>query len=190
VKWPTKVTAMGGHYMFDDDQETPNVLTAVFQFEEGPPTKELVFEVRHWASNREAGIGGERLGGDTIGTTFYGSKGYMAVGEEDSRSYQSWLGNGQQMTVGPAATAADAVSPDAHWANFIDCVRSRKASDLHAPIQEGAISTTLIHLANISYRLGRSLRFDAAKYECTGDAEATRMFKRDYRKPFVVPDKV
>ena len=69
-------------------------------------------------------------------------------------------------------------------------MRSRKLSDLHAPIQEGAISTTLVHLANISYRLGRTLHFDAASYSCTGDPEANRMFKREYRKPYVVPDKV
>jgi len=92
--------------------------------------------------------------------------------------------------VGPASTDADAVSKYAHWENFISCVRSRKAQDLHAPIQEGAISTTLIHLANMSYRLGRTLHFDPVKYTCTGDTEANAMFKRDYRKPFVVPDKV
>jgi hypothetical protein len=34
------------------------------------------------------------------------------------------------------------------------------------------------------------LHFDAAGYSCTGDAEANRMFKREYRKPYVVPDKV
>ena len=28
VKYPTKVSAIGGHFMFDDDQETPNTLTA------------------------------------------------------------------------------------------------------------------------------------------------------------------
>jgi predicted dehydrogenase len=181
---------MGGHYMFDDDQETPNVLTAVFEFDEGPPKKELVFEVRHWATNHEAGIGGDRPSGGTVGTIFYGSKGYLSVDNEDTHNYRSWTGNGNQMAVGPASSDADAVNPDAHWANFIDCVRSRKASDLHAPIQEGAISTTLVHLANISHRLGRSVRFDEATYSCVGDAEANRMFKRDYRQPFVVPDKV
>ena len=66
-------------------------------------------------------------------------------------------------------------------------MRSRKRADLNAEIEEGAISTTLIHLANISYRVGRTLNFDAASYACTGDAEATAMFKREYRKPFVVP---
>lgn len=38
--------------------------------------------------------------------------------------------------------------------------------------------------------LGRTLHFDAAGYSCTGDEEANRMFRRNYRKPFVVPEKV
>jgi hypothetical protein len=45
-------------------------------------------------------------------------------------------------------------------------------------------------LANISYRVGRTLQFDAASYSVRGDAEANRMFRRAYRKPFVVPEKV
>jgi hypothetical protein len=35
VKYPTKVSAMGGHFMFDDDQETPNTLTSTFEFNDG-----------------------------------------------------------------------------------------------------------------------------------------------------------
>jgi hypothetical protein len=69
-------------------------------------------------------------------------------------------------------------------------VRSRKASDLTAPIEEGAISAALMHLANISYRVGRSLQFDAATYSCKGDPEANRLFRRAYRKGFEVPEKV
>jgi len=185
VKYPVRVSAAGGHFMFDDDQETPNTLTATFEFEEGGAKKMLVFEVRHWISNHEAEIGGPRAG-NTVGTTFYGSKGYLAIWDEDHHQYASWLGRDQ--TPGPASSSAEAMSN--HWANFIDAVRSRKQADLHAPIEEGAISTTLVHLANISYRLGRSLRFDAASYSCPGDEEANRMFKRVYRQPFVVPEEV
>jgi hypothetical protein len=58
---------------------------------------------------------------------------------------------------------------------------------LNAPIEEGAPSVTLIHLANISYRLGRSLNFDPVTYTCPGDKEATAMFTHGYRAPFVVP---
>jgi predicted dehydrogenase len=57
VKYPTRVSAMGGHFMFEDDQETPNTLTATFEFEEGGKTKLLVFEVRHWILTTNPCIG-------------------------------------------------------------------------------------------------------------------------------------
>jgi predicted dehydrogenase len=182
VKYPTKVSAIGGHFMFDDDQETPNTLTATFEFDEGGKKKMMVFEVRHWITNHEAGLDEPRPG-NTVGTIFYGSNGYFTVSEEDESKYASFIGREQKP--GPA----DHIIAN-HWANFIDVVRSRKHEDLNAPIEEGAISTTLVHLANISYRVGRTLHFDAAQYACVGDAEANRMFRREYRKPFVVPDKV
>jgi hypothetical protein len=45
----------------------------------------------------------------------------------------------------------------------------------------------LPHLANISYRLGRELRFDGAKEKFVQDPEADKMLTRDYRKPYVIP---
>src|SRR5579872_2485535 len=182
VQYPDKISAIGGHFMFDDDQETPNTLTATFEFTQGGARKMLVFDVRHWITNHEAGLD-EPKPGNTVGTVIYGSKGYIAVSEEDKSQYTSFLG--PEQAPGPAAHIVGN-----HWANFIDAVRSRKPADLNAPIEEGAISTTLIHLANISYRLGRTLHFDSAAWACTGDAEANRMFKRTYRKGFEVPDKV
>jgi hypothetical protein len=56
-------------------------------------------------------------------------------------------------------------------------------------VEEGAISTMLIHLANISYRTGRTLYFDPASYTCKGDSDATAMFTRaQYRSPFTIPN--
>src|SRR5437588_9533370 len=78
VKYPTKVSAIGGHFMFDDDQETPNTITASYEFNDGGKAKMMTFEVRHWYSNHEAGINGDRPG-NTIGNTFYGSKGYLVI---------------------------------------------------------------------------------------------------------------
>lgn len=196
VTYPTRVCAMGGHYMFDDDQETPNTMTANFEFEEGGKKKQLVFEVRHWISNHEAGIG-EPLPGkeshsvdvrgmptkavdnNTIGNIFYGSKGYMAIAD----GYKTWLGKEQA----PGPSCAQEREGEAHFANFIQAVRSRQNTTLNAEIAEGAISTVLIHLANISCRLGRTLNFDAASMSCVGDTEANEMFTRNYREPFVVP---
>jgi predicted dehydrogenase len=180
VTYPTKVSAMGGHFMFDDDQETPNTLVVTYEFDGAGKKKLLVFEVRHWISNHEAGIGGDKPG-NTVGNIFYGSKGYMAIDGYDK--YWTYLGKDQQP--GPARREGGN-----NWANFIEAVRSRKASDLNAPVEEGAISCDLMHLGNISYRLGRSLRVDPHTGQVLGDEEANRMFRREYRKPFVVPEKV
>ena len=189
VRYPTQVSSMGGKYMFDDDQETPNTQVATFQFEEGGKKQMLVFEVRHWMTNNEAGIGersdpqaGAAAGQpQTVGNIWYGSKGYMATGRG---GWQTFMG--QEGAPGPKAEAGGGVGG---FVNFIDVVRSRKREDQLSEIEEGAISTMLIHLANISYRTGRTLYFDPATYTCKGDPEATAMFTRSqYRPPFEVPN--
>ncbi|HSB14279.1 MAG TPA: Gfo/Idh/MocA family oxidoreductase [Bryobacteraceae bacterium] len=184
VTYPTRISAMGGHFMFDDDQETPNTLVVNFEFNSGGKKKLLVFEVRHWISNRESRICESRdirKDPNTVGNLFYGSKGYIGI--EWYEKYYSMLGKEQQP--GPSRE-----EDGNNWENFIQALRSRKLSDRNAPIEEGAISCALMHLGNISYRLGRQLNFDAATMTCVGDDEANRMFKRNYRAPFVVPEKV
>jgi hypothetical protein len=44
---------------------------------------------------------------------------------------------------------------ESHQANFLKALRSRKTSDLNAPILEGHVSSAVCHLGNLSYRLGR-----------------------------------
>jgi predicted dehydrogenase len=189
VGYPVKVSAFGGHYMFDDDQETPNTMVAMFEFDDNGKKKQLTFEVRHWWTNNEAGI---RIGGDdfsgpakgvpmTVGNVFYGSKGYLAI-DGNYANFKTYMG--REQSPGPEATQKFGNT----FANFIDCVRSRKREDLRAEVEEAAISTTLVHLANISYRVGRTLHFDAKTYSCKGDPEANAMFTRPrYREGFVVP---
>jgi predicted dehydrogenase len=181
VTYPTKVSAIGGHFMFDDDQETPNTLIATYEFDNHGRKVMMEFEVRHWMTNKEAGLG--QGDSNCVGATFYGSKGYLAIDAEEFGKYRTFLGKKQE----PGPTGE---YPGDNWANFISALRSGKHEDLNAPIEEGAISTTLVHLANISYRVGRTLHFDAGSYSCIGDDEANRMFRREYRKPFVVPESV
>ena len=214
VRWPVSVSAMGGHFMFDDDQETPNTLSATFYFDGANGKRKLMeLEVRHWITNHEAEIGSGAYGGNsvppaglkptaykvpaggkqqaplgprdaksnTIGNIFYGSQGYLGIDGYDA--YKTWLG--EQMEPGPSGK----VSGD-HFANFVDCVRSRRSEDLHCPIEEGHISTTLVHLANASYRLGRTLKFVGATEQVIGDDEANRLLRGTYRAPYVVPEEV
>src|SRR6266849_2275122 len=63
VKLPVRVNAIGGHLMYDDDQDTPNTILATWEFDDGGKKKLMSFEVRHGLSGHEAGIGeGPRTG--------------------------------------------------------------------------------------------------------------------------------
>src|SRR5579875_2888293 len=217
VTLPVKVSAIGGHFLFDDDQQTPNTLTVAYEFRtaEGK-TKMMNFEVRGWITNHEAEIGTSEFRGggvpaagitqqaeaaprkrattgnpmgpvsgrpSTIGNLYYGSKGYLAISNYDS--YKSFLGPQDE----PGPEKHERVGNE-HFVNFIDCVRSRNAENLHAPIREGYLSTTLVHLANVSYRVGRTVHFDPATETVVGDLEAAKLMKGTYRPPFVVPEEV
>jgi predicted dehydrogenase len=211
VGFPVSVSAMGGHFMFDDDQETPNTLNATFYFDGSDGKRKMMeLEVRHWITNHEAEIGSGAYGAsavppagltastskkpanaqslgpkdaktNTVGNIFYGSNGFLAIDGYDA--YKTWITD--QVEPGPHGKA----SGD-HYANFIDCVRSRRAQDIHSPIEEAHKSTTLVHLANASYRLGRTLKFDPEQEQVIGDDEANLMLRGSYRAPYVVPEEI
>ena len=77
-----------------------------------------------------------------------------------------------------------------HYQNYINAIRANDQNLAMADIQEGFYSCALIHLGNISYRLGRTLEFDPETMKFKNDPEANLMLTRDYRAPFVVPEKV
>jgi predicted dehydrogenase len=194
VTLPTKVTAVGGHVMFDDAQETPNVLMALFEFPNpaggGDKKKILQFEVRHWIGNGEDGmwLKGASQGnnymstskGNVTGNLFFGSKGYMA---KDVDRWQTFMGEKRE----PGETGAGIAN---HYANFVSAIRSPDPAAFNRSIEDGFNSCAVIHLGNIAYRLGRTLTFDPATLTFPGDAEANALLTRDYRAPYVVPDKV
>ena len=192
VTLPIKINAVGGHFMFDDDQQTPNDLIAVFEFPNptggGDKKKILQFEVRHWITNRE-GVNSESPGAgsnymisadNTVGNLFYGSKGYMTKNVNEWQAFY-----GKERTPGESGSGLGD-----HYADFIKAIRANDQKLAQGDIREGFYSCAVMHLGNISYRLGRTLVFDPMKMKFKNDPEADVMLTRQYREPFVVPDKV
>ncbi len=65
-----------------------------------------------------------------------------------------------------------------HFANFIDCVRNRDQSKLHADIEVGHVSAGLCHLGNISYRLGKETAYDPKLGKIAGNEFGTDALTR------------
>ena len=193
VTLPTRVSAVGGHVMFADDQNTPNVLLASFEFPNptggGDKKKILQFEVRPWVSNSEDALWMKKSNtddymatsaGNTVGNLFFGSKGYMA---KDVNEWRTFLG--EKREPGPTGNGLGN-----HYQKFVEAIREPEVEVFNLGIQEGFYSCALIHLGNISYRLGRSLEFDPVTMKFPHDQEANSMLTREYRAPFIVPENV
>ncbi|MBK1879207.1 Gfo/Idh/MocA family protein [Pelagicoccus mobilis] len=68
-----------------------------------------------------------------------------------------------------------------HFQNWLSCIRSRKAEDLHAPVEVGHRSATICHLANISIDLGRPLYWNPERESFVADAHANALVNRPSR---------
>jgi predicted dehydrogenase len=174
VELPTTIVSAGGQYLWDDDKEVPNVMNCTMNFPDaGKKGRVLVFDVRPWITNDEAGAG--------VGNLFYGSDGYMVM--DSYERYKTFLGKNKEP--GPSGDeGAD------HYENFINAVRTRDKKYLTAPPEEAHLSAALCHLANIAFRVNRKLEFDPKTERFVGDSEADAMLTRNYRAPFVVPETV
>ncbi len=192
VKLPVKIAAMGGHFMFDDAQNTPNQLMVLFEFvnnhASGDKKKIMQFEVRHWMSNTEGfshpveekNNSYMTSASNNIGNLFYGSEGFMSKNVNDWQVYK-----GREAKLSETGNGLGN-----HYENFIKAIRANNQDLAMANIEEGFYSCALTHLGNIAYRLGRTLIFDPDKMRFKNDPEADSMLTRVYRQPFQVPDQV
>jgi len=204
---PVKIHCVGGQYMDDSDQDTPNVQNTSFEYADGTLVE---LEVTTLLSPPFGNV-------NMIGSFFYTSKGYVrgeglsgakwstVLVEFTSSNRPEMLPSGISQHAnnvsfpniaskpGPAIPTIEegSVGRGGHFQNFIDCIRSRKREELYCEIEEGHMSTSLCHLANISYRTGRKLVFDPATEKFPGDKEANAYLTRSkYREPYVLPERV
>jgi predicted dehydrogenase len=186
---PVSVYSSGGVYGIDPKecaQETPNTQTSIFKYEDG---KTLEFETRGRYSNSESSLD------IRIGNMFYGTEGYLEINGSTWKAFRKrekepFAGSELKEKQESASESITGSSAPGHWVNFIDAIRSGNSSDLNCDIREGFYSSALPQMANISYLLERELKFMGDYEKFANDPEADTMLTRNYREPYVVPDKV
>ncbi|MFH1718666.1 MAG: Gfo/Idh/MocA family oxidoreductase [Planctomycetota bacterium] len=193
-EYPDTVCNAGGVYHFDDGRQQPDTQFATLEF--GKLT--MLLEASLWSPymHRIVLLRDQSKFPDwpfsATKLEICGTKGFMCFGrhgggwqvfEGDSRIRES------KAVVSEPATVKFGSIVDVHFEDFIDCIRTRNKPK--ADVEEAHRSMILCHLANISYRVGnRKLRFDGASETFVDDAEANRYLKANYRKPWIIPEKV
>lgn len=181
--YPAFISSSGGRYARTDDGDAPNTQVATWDF--GDVT--MVFEQTLNTPYMEKFPWELRDGDEFPNWTFdgmpiqiFGSKGMMFF----ERHGGGWQVFGEKRE--KLAEMNDHHPHIAHIKNFFDCVESRKRPN--ADIEEGHRSAMLCQTANISYRSGRRLKFDAKTERFVDDDDANKLVKRVYREPYVVPE--
>jgi predicted dehydrogenase len=190
---PTSITSIGGRFSLQDNGETPDTQDALVEY----PGFTAVW------SHREACAGPTKGG-----LEFFGPRGSLAISRAgftltadrkvppenavpqftgahpiggpkptEQRGPDEWWTRSVEDRTGDARAQLKL-----HVRNFLDCIRTRQEpiSDLESAHRVA----TVCHLANLSLRLGRQVKWDAAREEIVADAETSRWLERPYRSPW------
>lgn len=175
VDFPNHITSVGGRYAFKDDWQAPDTQVVTMDF---PDRKTIMWESRS--------CNGRKSEGEDRGIIFYGENGSLDTGGNSYKIYDlagklvkevKDTAAGQE--VQGRNTASVSLNMDSmHAANFIECVRDNKKPN--CDVETGYKTCHAMLVSNIAWRLGRDLHIDPKNGHILNDAEAQKMWRREY----------
>ncbi|RZJ74913.1 MAG: Gfo/Idh/MocA family oxidoreductase [Flavobacterium sp.] len=171
---PISIVASGGKFANPDDaSETPDTLTAIYQFKDFNLQWEHATGINGGPYSRDHGVA--FIGNN--GTLVVNRQGWEVIPERESGKdkierveYQKSVDNGLEK----------------HTVNFLDVVQSRKLENLNASIEVGSHIAKICQMGNIAYRLGKKIYWDAEKNKFT-DNEANKFLAATYHNGYKMP---
>jgi predicted dehydrogenase len=172
VDYPKRVTSSGGRYQFKDDWQFYDTLITSFEYDD---------KLLSWEGKCCQGM---RFYGRDRGSAIMGTTGTVVI---DRDGYEIYELNGKKTSeykVGSTNSTSDTVGrdsmTDAHFANFIAAIR--KGDKLNSPVSAGNVAVTMLQLSNIAWEVSRELHLDTKDGRIQNDAEAMKMWGREYEK--------
>jgi len=181
-KWPKTVYSAGGRPI-----KGPPILTKELQTSDAPDHQVATYEfdnfTAYWEHRQFAGNPAEKA--ESVGCYFHGTKGTFHMGW-----LQGWtffpIGKGEKVIhEDPQLHQPDDQNIKELWDDFLAAIETgkRPVSDIEAVHR----STNMSLLGMLSYKIGRSVKWDGQKEQVIGDPEANKLLRREYRKPWVYP---
>jgi len=172
--YPTSVSCSGGRYCIDDDGDAYDTQEILWQYPDMTMTwMSTIANSYGWdlGSGRPA----RRLGiyFHAVNATVYCNYGMHQVVPEGDRMEDM-------------ATPERSIPPSpGHEREWLDCIKTRRQPSCSV-FYHSKVDVPLV-LGNLSYKLGRSIRFDPQTEQIVGDAEAAKAAVPEYRDPWKFP---
>jgi predicted dehydrogenase len=167
---PSSVMAIGGKYAFpDDDMETPDTMTTVYDF------KDFTMIWEH-----TIGIGGGNYG-RAHGMAYIGENGTLVL----DRNGWEVIPEKQRIAALPVQKNVG-VGLDLHVRNFLDCLKNNTPEKLNASIDVGRNVALVAQMGNIAYRTGEKVFWDNAKQQFA-TSTANKFIVPEYHNGWTLP---
>lgn len=168
VTYPSRVTAGGGKYRHQDDQQTPDTMMVTFDF---PGNKTITWEGLSWSP-----LGPHK---SRFGISFHGTKGSIVIHDPGYTIFDL-----QDKEV---STHVDRGGDSDHLRDFVTAISD--GGTANADILEAHRSTLLCHLGNIAYRANSVLITDPSDGHIQNLSSPQTWWSKEYEagwKPEVV----
>ena len=180
---PRFITAIGGkYYTPESDAEIPDTMFCIYEFTSGKAMELNIFEGGRSnpikQGELELASGDAMVFAEEVGWQIQPSKSKEFNNPVKSFEPQKCLFKEAILSDGSAATATRNVIGD-----FVDRCLDRNPAVL-CPLEEGHRSTCFAHLANIAYKVGKRLEWDADAERFTNCDEANKLLHYGYRQGY------
>ena len=167
---PKTVVSLGGKFAYPNlAQETPDTLTALYEFEQF----NLIWDSAMGIDN---GPYGRRHGIAFIGdyaTLILNRNGWEVIEE-----------SGNEKKVAKPLVKSSDNGLDKHTQNFIEAIRSNDPLKVKCTIKEGEHVATIAQMGNISYRSGEKLQWDFSKNKFSDNKINSKYFTSEYHNGY------
>jgi predicted dehydrogenase len=149
-----EVISVGGRFGYVDCAETPNTFISIHNYAAAPLITEVYGLTADGKVNGAMNKFGKLKKAPEIGIVVECENATIVV--PDYNSATAFDAKGEQIKAyGKAVDQVDlSGGSSAHHPNWVECIRKGSAEGIHAPVRECHLSTSLVHSANISFRLG------------------------------------
>jgi predicted dehydrogenase len=148
---PTAAYMSGGVFSEKDGREVPDTISVTLDF-----PNDLVVAWQSTFSNSRFGLGVRILGTDGTVEWLAGTTDMVS-----GKSLSGWGYSPEKLNRPDAQAIKGEAKGDNHYANFVECVRSRKEPNASAEL--GYKSAIAAHMANQSYRQKQRVTLETAK---------------------------
>ncbi|MCR4412279.1 MAG: Gfo/Idh/MocA family oxidoreductase [Thermoguttaceae bacterium] len=173
--YPTQTSCTGGRFVIKDDGDAPDVQEVLWKYPDVTMTWMGML-----ANSYGFDLHGNPVPQRRLGIYFHGVDGTMYC----NYGMYKVVPEGDRMKGREPPKPSIPPSPG-HEREWLNSIKSREEPSCSV-FYHVRVDVPLV-LANLSLRLGRSIRFDPAKEQIVGDDEAARLAVPEYRAPWKFP---